>query len=449
VDRNLVYPGAIPLDTDILSLNRNTMVALGFLTQACLGTNTVVDGLACTPTSPASLGVQIGPGSIGQLSVVDSSAYGSLAADTGDALVKMGINLTAQTLTLQPQLSSGQSITYLIQATLSEIDVDPLVLAYYNAANPSQPFSGANGNNVAQNTLRKQVVELLAKPGAPATTGSQALPPVDNGWVGLYSVTIGYGQLAVTASNIAVWPLAPFINFKLPQLRPGFASGVQTFTTPGEFTFTVPVGVTQVEAEVWGAGSGSFASVSGVPSGGAGGGGYARGRVTSLTAGTLISVVVGAGGSAGTGSANPTTGGSSSLGAISATGGGLNPQANASSPQNGAPGGIGVGGDFNAAGSAGQAGISNVGGLGGAAPLGGSQNSGTAGNGGIFPGGGASGAGTGPAGNQANPGGSGAHGPTASRPATTTELHPIRPAGYLVLTPLHSLAPPALTGVAA
>jgi len=251
---------------------------------------------------------------------------------------------------------------------------------------------------------------LEVKPGASATTGSQALPPVDDGWVGLYSITVGYGQLAVTSTNIAVLPLAPFINFKLPQLRPGFASGVQAFNTPGEFTFTVPDGVTQVEAEVWGAGSGSFASVSGMPSGGAGGGGYARGRVTSLTAGALIGVVVGAGGSGGTGSTNPTTGGSSSFGTISATGGGLNPQANTSSPQNGAPGGLGVGGDFNAGGSAGQAGISNVGGLGGAAPLGGTQNSGTAGNSGIFPGGGASGAGTGADGNQANPGASGAHG---------------------------------------
>jgi hypothetical protein len=411
VDRNLVYPGAIPLDTDILSLNRNAMVAFGFLAQACLGTNTVVDGLACTPTSPASSAVQIGPGSISQLNVVDSSAYGSLAADTSDALVKMGINLTAQTITgLVAPTSSGQSIAYLIEATLSETDVDPLVLAYYNAADPSQPYSGPNGSNVAQNTLRKQSVQLQVKAGAPATTGSQVLPPVDNGWVGLYSITVGYGQLAVTSTNIAVLPLAPFINFKLPQLRPGFASGVQAFNTPGEFTFTVPDGVTQVEAEVWGAGSGSFASVSGMPSGGAGGGGYARGRVTSLTAGALIGVVVGAGGSGGTGSTNPTTGGSSSFGTISATGGGLNPQANTSSPQNGAPGGLGVGGDFNAGGSAGQAGISNVGGLGGAAPLGGTQNSGTAGNSGIFPGGGASGAGTGADGNQANPGASGAHG---------------------------------------
>ena len=32
MDRNIVYPGAIPLDTDILGLNRNAMVAVAALT---------------------------------------------------------------------------------------------------------------------------------------------------------------------------------------------------------------------------------------------------------------------------------------------------------------------------------------------------------------------------------------------------------------------------------
>ncbi len=409
MDRNLVYPGAIPLDTDILTLNRNAMVAFGFLAQACLGTNTVVDGLACTPTSPASLAVQVGPGSISQLSVVDASAYGSLPADTTDALVKVGINLTATSFSLAAPTSAGQSIAYMIEATLSEVDADPLVLSYYNASNPAQPFSGANNNGLAQNTLRRQVVQLQLKAGAPATTGSQALPPVDNGWVGLYSITVGYGQLAILSSNIAVLAQAPFIDFKLAQLRPGFGSGVQTFGQSG--TFAVPNGVTQVEVEVWGGGSGSFASVSGIPSGGGGGGGYGRKRVTGLTAGTQIGVTVGAGGAGGTSGSNPTPGGSSSFGSfVTATGGGLNPLASLASPQNGAPGGGGSGGDFNAGGSSGQAGISNVGGLGGAAPMGGAQNSGTSGNQGVFPGGGASGAGTGSAGNQAYPGGPGAAG---------------------------------------
>ena len=49
MDRNLVYPGSIPLDTDVLNLNRSTMVAIGYLAQATLGTTTVVDGLSLHP----------------------------------------------------------------------------------------------------------------------------------------------------------------------------------------------------------------------------------------------------------------------------------------------------------------------------------------------------------------------------------------------------------------
>ncbi len=45
MDRNIVYPSAIPLDTDLLSVNKNAMIGLGFLAQAVLGTSTVVDGL--------------------------------------------------------------------------------------------------------------------------------------------------------------------------------------------------------------------------------------------------------------------------------------------------------------------------------------------------------------------------------------------------------------------
>ena len=94
MDRNLVYPGSIPLDSDLLAINRNAMVAIGALTQAVLGTGTVADGLACTPTSPASM-VSVAPGSVAQLSVVDTLSYGTLPADITDPLVKMGINLAS------------------------------------------------------------------------------------------------------------------------------------------------------------------------------------------------------------------------------------------------------------------------------------------------------------------------------------------------------------------
>jgi hypothetical protein len=396
MDRNLVYPGGIPLDTDVLNINRHSMVAFGFLAQAVLGTSTVADGLICLPTAPASLTITVGPGSITQLSVVDTLSYGSLSANTADALVKMGINLTATSFTLVAPVTTGQSVNYLIQAALQESDLNPVVLPYYNAANPTQPYSGPTNSGVAQNTFRVQRVQLQLKSAAAANSGSQLTPPVDNGWVGLYVVTLSYGQTTIGAANITQLPTAPLLNWKLPGLRPGFATGVQTYSNSG--SYTVQAGVTQMEVELWGGGSGSYASIASTPSGGGSGGGYARRRITGLTPGQIVTVTVGAGGAGGTtGGANPSAGGTSSFGAyVSATGGSLNPLASASSPQNGAtPSGVGVGGDVNIAGSAGQAGVLNQGGLGGAAPMGGCQNSGTWGLVGASPGGGASGAGTG------------------------------------------------------
>jgi hypothetical protein len=406
----------LPAEIDPADLYEDLMIALGYLAQTVLGTNVVVDGLPCAPTAPASLTVTIGPGSITQVSVVDALAYGSLPADMTDPLVKMGINLATTPFTLASPATSGQSVNYLIQAALQESDTNPVVLPYYNAANPAQPYSGPTNSGIAQNTRRIQRVQLQLKAGAPANTGSQATAPVDNGWVGLYVVTVSYGQTVIGAAGITQLATAPFLNWKLPALRPGFATGVQTFLISG--SFTVPFGVTQVEVEVWGGGSGTFASVNSIASGGGSGGGYARKRVTGLITGQTISVVVGGGGAAGiSGGSAPTAGGSSSFGPyVSATGGSLNPLANVANPQNGAtPSGIGVAGDVNFAGSAGQAGILNQGGLGGGAPMGGCQNSGTWGLTGAFPGGGASGAGTGANNTTSYNGGAGSPGLVVAR----------------------------------
>jgi hypothetical protein len=412
MDRNIVYPGAIPLDSDLLSLNRNTMIALGYLAQMVLGTSTIVDGLACSPTTPASLSVTVGPGSITQLSVVDTLAYGSLASDSTDQLIKMGINLASTTFTITPPTTSGQATNFLIQAALQEADGSPVVLPYYNASNPSQPYSGPTNSGVAQNTIRTQRVQLQLKAGAAANVGTQATPPIDNGWVGLYVITASYGQTAVTVASITVSPGAPFLGWKLPVLRPGFASGVQSFGTSG--SFTVPTGVSQIEVEVWGAGSGSYASAATVPSGGGAGGGYARKRITGLTSGQVISVTVGAGGSAGSTSAAPGPGSSTSFGSyVSATGGGLNPLATVANPWLGASTvGLGVGGDINVGGSSGGNGLSNIGGAGGGGALGGGMThvaTSYAING-QAPAGGASGSGTGQNNNTAQPGGMGAPG---------------------------------------
>ena len=411
MDRNIVYPAGIPLDTDILSLNRNAMIGLGYLMQAVLGTTTIVDGLACSPTTPASMTVTIGPGCITQVSTIDQNAYGSLSADS-DPLMKMGINIASTSFTLAAPTTSGQAIDYLIEAAFEESDAAAVVLPYYNATNPSQPYSGPGNSGISQNTQRIQRVQLQLKSGVPASAGSQTAPPADSGWTGLYVITVGYGQTTVTVANISVLPTAPYVRYKLPALGPGFGSGVATFPISG--SFQVPAGVTQLEVEVWGGGAGSFASTSSAASGGGGGGGYARKRIAPglITPGQVIPVTVGSGGVGGTVGGSPATGGqSSSFGAfVAATGGTINPYATVSSPQLGGGGGAGQGGDVNLSGSAGQAGLMGVGGMGGGAPMGGMQNSGTTGNAGTGPGGGASGAGTGSNGSTPYPGANGASG---------------------------------------
>src|ERR1700733_8782989 len=202
MDRNIVYPGSIPLDTDLLSVNRNTMIGLGFFLQAVLGTTTVADGLPCQPTSPASLSVVIGPGSITQLGPVDILAYGSAASDPADLIMKMGINLGATTFGLTAPVSAGQSINYLLEAAFQESDGNPIVLPYYNASNPAQSFSGPANSGSPQNTVRTQRVQLQLKPGLPGNTGSQTTPAADAGWIGLYQITVSYAQTQITTGNI-------------------------------------------------------------------------------------------------------------------------------------------------------------------------------------------------------------------------------------------------------
>ena len=347
MDRSIVYPGAIPLDTDLLNVNRNAMVAIGALAQAVLGTTTVFDGLAVSPTTPASMQIVVGPGSITQLTTVDQNAYGSLAADTSDALVKIGVNLTSSTFTLAAPTTTGQSMAFLLEASFLESDTNPVVLPYYNAANPAVPYLGPANAGAAQNTQRIQRVQFQIKAGTPATTGSQVTPSVDAGWSGLAVVTVAYGQSTITSANIASYALAPVIPFKLPSLRPGFSS-IQAFTS--SCNFTIPAGVSRVKVTVTG-GGGAGGSSTVAPAGGGGAAGSAIAIISSLTPGTVIPVTVGAGGAASSGSTGG-SGGTSSFGTyVSATGGAGGTGGTSYGPMAGGAGGSGVGGNVNFNGS--------------------------------------------------------------------------------------------------
>jgi hypothetical protein len=238
MNRQIVYIGAIPQDTDILNTNRNAMIGDGWVAQGILGTSTLFSGLACTPTSPPGMTVNVAPGSVFSQQNIDNSAYGSLSSDTTEQIVKIGISLDTVNLPCPAPATTGQSVVYLIEAAFVEEDSGAAVLPYYNAANPATPWSGPNNLGTSQNTVRQNICSVQVKAGVPATTGSQATPAPDTGYTGLWTVTVANGQTTITSGNISQVGGAPFISETLTQkisqatgdARYAQITGVQNFS---------------------------------------------------------------------------------------------------------------------------------------------------------------------------------------------------------------------------
>ncbi|WP_439398741.1 hypothetical protein ACRQ5Q_15230 [Bradyrhizobium sp. PMVTL-01] len=227
MDRAIVYPGQLPQDTDILDTNLFALIGQAFQNQAVLGVNTVVSGLTCTPTAPASLVVNIGVGSIYQMQPTDGSAYGSLGTNSNN-IVKQGILPVAQSLTITPPGTTGYSQVYLVQVQLVDTDTGAQVLNYYNSSNPGQPFSGPANSGQAQFTTRSCKCVVALKAGVPATTGTQAAPAPDSGFLGLYTITVPNGATQITTGNITLLATAPFFP-TLPQVPYDVQGGVYNY----------------------------------------------------------------------------------------------------------------------------------------------------------------------------------------------------------------------------
>lgn len=212
MDRVQVFPGAIPLETDLLTAQKNDMIGLAKLSAAVLGTATQVNGLACIPTVVPSMQVTVNPGEIYSLQNIDNTAYSSIAADTVHQIMKQGILLDAATLTTVAPSTAGMSVVYLVEAAYVDADTSAVVLPYYNASNPSQAYSGPANAGTANNTARKGQCSVQLKVGIAATTGSQTTPAADSGYIGLYAITVAAAQTTVVAANIVALSGAPFLS---------------------------------------------------------------------------------------------------------------------------------------------------------------------------------------------------------------------------------------------
>lgn len=328
MDRPVIYTSEQGRSTDFLFGQRAAMIGLAKLSEAVFGTNTVVLGLAATPTSPAGMTVNVGPGQIYQLTSVDATAYGALAADTVDQIVKQGLVLTTTNLACPAPTTAGYSINYLIQATYQDQDQNNVVLPYYNSANPSQPLSGQNNSGAAQPTERHGVCVVTVKAGAAATTGTQTTPTPDSGNVGLWVVTVANGAASITSGNISAYNSSSYAG---DPISSGRLLNTQVFTSTGTYTPTPGTKkVRVIGCGGGGAGGGTPANAAGFACAGSpgSGGSWFETWVSSNFFG--VTVTVGAGGTGSSGAAG-SSGGASSFGSVATAPGGVGGGAGTSS----------------------------------------------------------------------------------------------------------------------
>ena len=238
------------------------MVGLARAMADMLGsTGTVVSGFATSPTAPTSMQVSVASGDVLSLQNIDGTAFSDVPADVSHAILKQGIALDPTLLTLTAPATSGQSIVYLVEVGYQDVDTDNVVLPYYNAAAPAQPFTGPGGAGASQPTTRHGAAIVQAKAGIAATTGQQAAPAADSGFVGIFTVTVAAGQTAITSPNIAQVAGAPFLAGLLNAHHGGVAGQAPKINLAGEVAGVLPLAnlPTSVQQAASGAGSVSAA----------------------------------------------------------------------------------------------------------------------------------------------------------------------------------------------
>jgi len=331
MDRQIVYAGSIPLDTDLLHIQKHIMASLGALARLVLGRDFVVDGLPCVPDAePYS--VVVGPGSFIAPHVTDATAFGSLGTDPGE-LMRTALLTSDTVLQLGGPPDADHVLCWLVQAAVTEEDSGPLALPYWNAANPDVPFSGPGNSGQQQATRRTLRVALSVKASGPQV-GVGVPPAADAGCFGLYKVTTYFGRASIAGIDIVAMPDAPTLRYPLPVMPPGFT---QMSVFDGSGLWQAPAGVRHVRVRLVAGGGGGGGGDSSYSGGGGGGGGYAEALLT-VTPGTTYPVEVGGGGLAGTPGGSGGSGGDTSFGGlVYATGGQGGGSANPDS-HGGAPG---------------------------------------------------------------------------------------------------------------
>lgn len=238
MDRQTVYRGELPYESDLLSSERFLYEGLGLAFRDLIGTSTVVSGLVAAPGG--LLTVSMGPGRIYSLQNLEPTVWGQtlgvggLAADTNadHQIVKQGLYRDTTALSGFPAPgTAGQSVNYLIQAAFSETDSTGVQRQFFNTTAPTVPILQTVAN------VRQDRVVLTIKAGAAAVTGSQVTPTADANNVPLWIVTVANGQTVISGGNIVQHPQAPIL-VGLSGILTGVVSPPQITANQNDYTPT-------------------------------------------------------------------------------------------------------------------------------------------------------------------------------------------------------------------
>lgn len=199
--RPIIYSLQQILSSDMLGGWVDSLIGDANCLQSLLGqTQSVISNLLLSPTDPASLTLNVTNGFLASLQPVDSSAYGSLTANTQQVL-QLAYNQQTNVV-INNTLEAGQAQYVLIEVGYSQIDSNAVVLPYVNISNPAVPYSGPSNSGLSQDTVRNAVAVLTVKYGTPVTSGDEVPPTVDAGQVAVSYIDLEAAQTTITSGQI-------------------------------------------------------------------------------------------------------------------------------------------------------------------------------------------------------------------------------------------------------
>jgi hypothetical protein len=215
-DRVIVYPLQNPSSTQQATIQRYPRISIGTFLRDALGvsyTGGTYNNLTISPGT--GLYVTVAPsvanttGSVYQqgqddVNPIPVNVTPQLSADP-TVIMLQGLfpaNTTSTPLgPLTAPSTSGQSIYYLIEAQITQVDTNPQSVLFVNQAN-SKYYQTVN-------TTRSDAIVFQVKAGTASATPT--VPTIDSGWISIGTVLVAYGQSSISSGNISM--TLPFQGF--------------------------------------------------------------------------------------------------------------------------------------------------------------------------------------------------------------------------------------------